>query len=80
MYSFCVHECVITYFYLIIVIGPVVDCGEGPVGPRYLTTTNAVSSIFYIAIPHKPKLTEYAEEKKTEEYPSSLHPYTSPPS
>ena len=68
MYSFCVHECVVTYFYLIIVIGPVVDCGEGPVGPRYLTTTNAVSSIFYIAIPRKPKLTEYAEEKKTEEY------------
>ena len=54
MYSFCVHECVVTYFYLIIVIGPVVDCGEGPVGPRYLTTTNAVSSIFYIAIPRKP--------------------------
>ena len=69
MYSFCVHECVVTYFYLIIVIGPV-----------DLTTTNAVSSIFYIAIPRKPKLTEYAEEKKTEEYPSSLHPYTSPPS
>ena len=80
MYSFCVHECVVTYFYLelIIVIGPVVDCGEGPVGPRYLTTTNAVSSI--LAIPRKPKLTEYAEEKKTEAYPSSLHPYTSPPS
>ena len=77
MYSFCVHECVVTYFYLIIVIGPVVDCGEGPVG---LTTTNAVSFIFYIAIPRKPKLTECAEEKKTEEYPSSLHPYTSPPS
>ncbi len=49
---------------------------EGPVGPRYLSTTNAVLSIFYIAIPHKPKLTEYAEEKKTKEYPSSLHPYT----
>ena len=46
MYSFCVHECVVTYFYLIIIIGPVVDCGEGPVGPRYLSTTNAVSSIF----------------------------------
>ena len=79
MYSFCVHECVVTYFYLTIVIGPVVDCGEGPVGPRYLSTT-AVSSIFCIAIPRKPKLTEYAEEKKTKEYPSSLHPYTSPPS
>ena len=36
--------------------------------------------IFYIAILRKPKLTEYAEEKKTKEYPSSLHPYTSPPS
>ena len=80
MYSFCVIECVATFFYLIIVIGPVVDCGEGHVGPRYLSTTNAVSSIFYIAIPGKPKLTEYAEEKKTKEYPSSLHPYTSPPS
>ena len=46
MYNFCVHECVVTYFYLIIVIGPVVDCGEGA-RDNYLSTTNAVSSIFY---------------------------------
>ena len=48
MYSFCVHECVVTYFYLIIVIGPVVDCGEGPVGPRYLSTTNAACFIYIL--------------------------------
>ena len=36
MYSFCVHECVVTYFYLIIVIGPVVDCGERACRPEII--------------------------------------------